>query len=337
MAGRYWKPYRDVAQGDNGGPSMEPEKAKIEAIDAVLHDMRYSQTEALVLIGLIVRSDEDFANAFPGGSTLAMYAKVKKRDAVFKALKSLQEEHKVIQRTTRANGQSNSYCVLPMHIIEAITAEYDALKVRKSAQTRPPQADRSQRQPVPLTGTAPSKSRPPNEDRFVPQPAPFEGASFQPTRPSKADTIEKTLSNRTLTTIDSTSYSSGDLFQKTESLPQPEKRGTRLPDDWALPEPWRVAALKRGLSQQQVESEAVKFHAHWVTKTGKDATKRRWDLTWVKWLENAIGYGLRPNGISKPHSAPESAQDRRDRISMGEEKYLAYKAALRARQGGANV
>src|SRR5580704_5575605 len=68
-----------AAIGHNAGPPLtrpEPHIGKIQAIDAVLHDKRYSQTEALTVIGLIVRSDANYANAFPGAQTLAIYAKV---------------------------------------------------------------------------------------------------------------------------------------------------------------------------------------------------------------------------------------------------------------------
>ena len=104
------------------------EIGKLQAIDAVLQSRHFNQTEALILIGLIVRSDRKYANAYPGGATLAVYAKVADTRPVFKALKRLEESLEVIERKSRGDGRSNSYTVLPQHIIDQIVAEYDTRK-----------------------------------------------------------------------------------------------------------------------------------------------------------------------------------------------------------------
>jgi hypothetical protein len=116
-------------QDHQAGPHLYVrEIGKLQAIDAVLKSRHLNQTEALILIGLIVRSDGKYANAYPGGGTLAVYAKVADTRPVFKALKRLEDSFEVIERKSRGDGRSNSYTVLPQRIINQIVAEYDARK-----------------------------------------------------------------------------------------------------------------------------------------------------------------------------------------------------------------
>lgn len=124
---------------------------KLQAIDAVLKNPQFSQTEALILIGLIVRSDKDFENAFPGAGTLAVYAKVNRTQTVFKALRALEEHFKVIERSSRGSGRSNNYTVLPQRVVDAIVEEFDA---RKKAR------DTTQTQAVERTGSPSAPSAP---------------------------------------------------------------------------------------------------------------------------------------------------------------------------------
>ncbi len=71
--------------------------------------------------------------------------------------------------------------------------------------------------------------------------------------------------------------------------PKP-KRGTRLPDDWFLPQPWGQWALDQfpHFTADIVRQEALKFANHWHSKTGKDATKRDWLATWKNWCMSDI-------------------------------------------------
>lgn len=140
--------------GDNGGPEFYVrEIKKLTAIEAVLKNPKFSQTQALILIGLIVRSDESYQNAFPGGATLALYAKVKRTDAVFKALRELEDQFKVISRESRGHGRSNSYTVIPQRVVDAVVAAYEERKAAKAAsatmETHPPETGDSANQSNP--------------------------------------------------------------------------------------------------------------------------------------------------------------------------------------------
>jgi len=161
--------------GHNGGPELYVrEVGKLQAIDAVLRDPRYSQTEALILIGLIVRSDAGFGNAFPGASTLAVYAKVKKRDTVFAALDRLEENYCVIARQNRGRGRSNAYRILPQSIIEQVV---EAHQIRQktspveqdgASETSPAEQDGFEQELVPPNGTPPLTGRPTQQDATRP-------------------------------------------------------------------------------------------------------------------------------------------------------------------------
>jgi hypothetical protein len=149
--------------GHNRGPSPDDapglylrEVGKLQAIEAVLRDRRYNQTQALVLIGLIVRSNKAYANAYPGGATLAIYAKVKRTDAVFDALRELEDRYGVIERRNRGKGQSNSYTVMPQRVVDAVVEQYEALKEAKTARalaaTHPPDRGDLRTEPTRLNG-----------------------------------------------------------------------------------------------------------------------------------------------------------------------------------------
>lgn len=73
-----------------------------------------------------------------------------------------------------------------------------------------------------------------------------------------------------------------------EPKPDGRKRGTRLPDNWALsPELAAWAKAERPeLDERMVQAMADSFRDFWISKTGKDATKLNWDATWRNWVRN---------------------------------------------------
>lgn len=75
-----------------------------------------------------------------------------------------------------------------------------------------------------------------------------------------------------------------------------QKRGTRLPDDWSLPDDW-LAWAQEQRSGVDARTEGAKFADYWHAKAGKDATKLDWFATWRNWIRNA-----RPSAESKPNS-----------------------------------
>ena len=65
-----------------------------------------------------------------------------------------------------------------------------------------------------------------------------------------------------------------------------KKRGSRLPEDWALPRAWGEWAVSEGWPEGQVRDEAEKFKDYWISATGQKATKMDWLATWRNWMRN---------------------------------------------------
>jgi hypothetical protein len=144
----------------NGAPPdiYVREIKKLTAIEAVLKNPKFNQTQALLLIGLIVRSDEGYANAYPGATTLALYAKVKRTQTVFEALRELEDKFKVINRESRGQGKSNSYNVLPQRVLDEVAAAYEERKAAKAAEraaAKTKNAERTELEQKPSAPTAP--------------------------------------------------------------------------------------------------------------------------------------------------------------------------------------
>lgn len=69
--------------------------------------------------------------------------------------------------------------------------------------------------------------------------------------------------------------------QKKEKTPSSTK-GTRLPQDWEIPNEWREWLLGHGVFNEQIDLEAEKFKNYWLS-TAKNATKVNWFMTWKNW------------------------------------------------------
>lgn len=93
--------------------------------------------------------------------------------------------------------------------------------------------------------------------------------------------------------------------KKKTSSSSPRKRGTRIPDDFAVT-PDMVAWAKQRVPNVDGRTETEKFINYWQAKSGRDATKRDWVATWRNWMltaaERAPGRAS-PNGR---HSTDEN-------------------------------
>lgn len=68
--------------------------------------------------------------------------------------------------------------------------------------------------------------------------------------------------------------------------PLPRKRGSRIPDDFAVDQAM-VAWAREHTPNVDGKRETEKFIDYWRSKTGKDATKLDWVATWRNWMRNA--------------------------------------------------
>lgn len=76
-------------------------------------------------------------------------------------------------------------------------------------------------------------------------------------------------------------------YKEREAKASPKKKiGTRLSEDWALPQEWGDWALSEGWPEHGVRLEAEKFRDFWIAKSGRDATKVNWQATWRNWMRN---------------------------------------------------
>lgn len=66
----------------------------------------------------------------------------------------------------------------------------------------------------------------------------------------------------------------------------PQSHGSRLPEDWTLPEEWRAWAETHGLNGR-VSVEAERFRDYWVGAPGQKGRKADWQATWRNWCRRA--------------------------------------------------
>jgi hypothetical protein len=97
--------------------------------------------------------------------------------------------------------------------------------------------------------------------------------------------------------------------------PKPKSRGTRLPNDWTLPDEWRQwAKERRGWSDKNISEEAEIFANYWQAKSGAGALHTDWFKTWRNWVLRSH----RPDekGASKTLSAAEQIENLRKAIEL---------------------
>jgi hypothetical protein len=73
--------------------------------------------------------------------------------------------------------------------------------------------------------------------------------------------------------------------EDSSSLRSEEQRASRLPTDWALPEPWREWA-EHERPELDLTRTAAAFADYWHGKAGKDGRKVDWAATWRNWVRN---------------------------------------------------
>lgn len=103
------------------------------------------------------------------------------------------------------------------------------------------------------------------------------------------------------------------------------KRGSRLPDDWELPEDWRQWALVNcpAASPEMVATEALKFSNFWQAQPGSKACKLDWRKTFQNWCLTAFARGpLRPSqGYQPAATAVERKIARHSELLKSLDKY----------------
>ena len=100
-----------------------------------------------------------------------------------------------------------------------------------------------------------------------------------------------------------------EISQPHKSKSKPEKpagnckRGSRLPDDWVLPNSWGQWALVNcpTSTAEAIREVAQDFADYWHAKAGKDAVKADWPATWRRWCRNNFKTGPTRKGFGSTY------------------------------------
>jgi uncharacterized protein YdaU (DUF1376 family) len=95
---------------------------------------------------------------------------------------------------------------------------------------------------------------------------------------------------------------------KTQDTVLKSQRGSRLANDWVLPNEWEYWANKErpDLNAMQV---ADQFKDFWCAKPGKDGVKLDWAATWRNWVRNQKAPKMNPADIVRITVAPSNLPD----------------------------
>jgi len=75
-----------------------------------------------------------------------------------------------------------------------------------------------------------------------------------------------------------------------EDAPATRKQGKRLPDNWVLPDEWRLWTLNNfRVTDAEITREARKFANYWIAQPGARARKLDWFRTWQNWTDKPFG------------------------------------------------
>jgi hypothetical protein len=71
--------------------------------------------------------------------------------------------------------------------------------------------------------------------------------------------------------------------------------------------------MAKGLSFDQMNTEAAKFRNYWIAKAGAGASKLDWSATWQNWIINACEHGGPRNG-RREQTLGDTARELADEI-----------------------
>lgn len=91
-------------------------------------------------------------------------------------------------------------------------------------------------------------------------------------------------------------------------LGKSSNKGSRLPDDWTLPNEWIDEAKKinNSLSKDDISFMSDSFKDYWLSLSGQRAVKRDWLATWRNWVRNQDKF----NGTKTPPAQQKSKLDK---------------------------
>lgn len=215
-----------------------------------------SPLRKLVLLKLCDNAN-DKGECWPSFQHIADQCEITRR-SVITHVKALQEAGflRVVHRGRGEHQTSNKYLV-SLHPVAPAPAHESANET-----------------PSDIRGGGENNSPPPSENNSLPSesisPPPSENRS-----PGTSHSLEpvsepkKTLQKKSVDQVGGSS------------------RGSRLPDDWVLPDDWAddISRIDPRLAPR-VDSIEAKFRDYWVSLSGARAVKRDWRATWRNWVRN---------------------------------------------------
>lgn len=81
-------------------------------------------------------------------------------------------------------------------------------------------------------------------------------------------------------------YKNGNIKGELEipNKSKPKKIGTRLSEDWWIPDEWGDWVVKEfGWDDAKVVKVTEEFHDHWISVSGNKGVKLNWSATWRNW------------------------------------------------------
>lgn len=109
-----------------------------------------------------------------------------------------------------------------------------------------------------------------------------------------------------------------------------QKKASRLPETWVLPDEWRADALAAGLPEPLADLEAAKM-LDW-SRSSRNGAKLDWRAVWRNWCREAAARLPRARG-SPQQQAPSMSQILeviRDQASADEPEHPEDRSSLRA-------
>ncbi len=108
-------------------------------------------------------------------------------------------------------------------------------------------------------------------------------------------------------------------------------KGTRLPEDWTLPQSWKNWALAQrpDLDPDRIAEE---FRDFWISKTGQNATKLNWEATWRNWVRRQKQHqepALKPQSHAIRQQPRVSRQQWQDTRRIAQHHLANLKRALK--------
>ena len=85
---------------------------------------------------------------------------------------------------------------------------------------------------------------------------------------------------------------------------RPDK-GSRLPDDWTLPDDLRAwTKTDRGWTDERISDTAERFRDYWISVAGAKGIKRDWPAVWRNWCRRDFGGSDRreDGGVAAAHA-----------------------------------